>query len=105
LCLLVAKIELYESQIKKASAKKIKLVQFRQETGIKNLNSIKSLGFSSETGKSIQEDFFINTDEILKYVSENDKITYTFKIFPIQEELEQREFYNLVFEKYNNEWN
>ena len=35
----------------------------------------------------------------------NNKITYSFKIYPIYQTLEDKEYYNLVYEKFGDQWN
>jgi hypothetical protein len=97
--------DLYEEQIIKSRKSMISFEEFKTQTGIKNVTNIKNVSVINDNARSIDQDYYINTDEILKYISENNKTTYTFKIFPINEELQQREYYNLVYEKINNEWN
>jgi hypothetical protein len=97
--------ELYENAIHQTKSGKITLDDFKRETGISEVDPIKKLNIGAENSRTIEEDYYINTEEILKYISENSKVTYTFKILPINKELDPKEYYNLVYEKLNNEWN
>jgi len=83
----------------------ISFKQFKGETGIKKFESLKSVNFGNEFSRAIESEFVTDTTKILKYTSENNKVTYSFKIYPITETLESKEYYNLVYEKYGNEWN
>jgi hypothetical protein len=83
----------------------ISFKKFKGETGIKNFESLKSLNLGNEFSRSIESEFVTDTTKIKKYTSLNNNVTYSFKIYPITEALKSKEYYNLVYEKYGNEWN
>lgn len=98
--------DLYEEPIHKSRASKITLEQFKNETGVEELNTTISLNMNAGVNsKNVEEEYYIKTNEILKLISDDGKTTYTLKILPIEEEILPNEFYNLVYEKYNEELN
>lgn len=87
----------------------ISFKQFKNETGItkfdylKKANIIKSTDFQA---RNIESEFITDTIGIKKYVNPTDnKTTYSFKIYPLSEDLNAKEYYNLVYEKIGTEWN
>jgi hypothetical protein len=78
--------------------------QFKRETGIQEVELLKRVDFAGPTGRSVGQEFITDTTKILKYTL-NDKITYSLKIYPILEALESKEYYNLVYEKFGDQWN
>lgn len=100
--------EIYENHHHNHNSKnkyEVSFKQFKNETGIKDFKSIKSVHFADENSRTIENEFLTDTTTVLKYTSLNNKVTYSFKIYPIFEALNSKEYYNLVFEKYGNEWN
>lgn len=100
--------EIYERHNHNGNSKKNNIItfkQFKKETGINDFKFLKSVGLSNDNNRAIEAEFLTDSTEIIKYTSVNDKVTYSFKIYPIYEALESREYYNLVYEKFNNEWN
>ncbi|MBF6641038.1 hypothetical protein IVB69_06060 [Flavobacterium sp. J49] len=77
------------------------------EKGIKNFDLLKTIKSTSINAREegTDEGYVIDTTTIYRYTSQNNKITYSFKIYPIYEVLEDKEYYNLVYEKYGDEWN
>lgn len=92
----------HDKQINKNT---ISFNQFKRETGIKNFEALKSIQLASENSRTIETEFLTDTTSVLKYTSVNNKVTYSFKIYPIFEALESKEYYNLVYEKYGTDWN
>jgi len=86
---------------------KISLTQFKNETNIGRIDPIVSVpstkSLSSKT-KAQLSDFIIDTLAIKKLVSENNKTTYTFRIYPLSSIAQPNEIYNLVYRKVNNTW-
>jgi hypothetical protein len=78
--------------------------QFKRETGIQEVELLKRVNFAGPTGRSVGQEFITDTTKILKYTL-NDKVTYSLKIYPILEALESKEYYNLVYEKFGDQWN
>jgi len=86
---------------------KISLTQFKNETNIGRIDPIVSVpstkSLSSKT-KAQLSDFIIDTLAIKKLVSENNKTTYTFRIYPLSSIAQPNEIYNLVYRKVNHNW-
>lgn len=102
--------DVYENHTHSNSGKdEISFKQFISETGITKFNYYKKANVSNSTNiqaRTIESEFITDTIGIKKYVNPiNNKTTYTFKIYPITEALESKEYYNLVYEKFGNEWN
>ena len=100
--------DIYENHIHNENSidkNAISLKQFKSETGINNFESLKPVNFGNEFSRSIESEFVTDTTKILKYTSINNKVTYSFKIYPITKALESKEYYYLVYEKYEKEWN
>jgi hypothetical protein len=56
--------------------------------------------------RDIEAEFVTDTIGIKKYVNPVDsKTTYSFKIYPVSQDLNAKEYYNLVYEKIGTEWN
>lgn len=79
--------------------------QFKNETGLKDFNSVKSVKISSENSRMSDSEFLTDTTKVLKHTSSTNKVTYSFKIYPLFEELNSKAYYNLVYEKIGTEWN
>ena len=82
--------------------------QFKSETGLKNIQIIKSINPNSNNqalNRSIESEFIVNTDVIERCVSQDNQITYSFKVYPITADLGESEYYNLVYEKIGTQWN
>lgn len=102
--------DVYENHTHSNSGKdEISFKQFISETGITKFDYYKKANVSNSTdiqARTIESEFITDTIGIKKYVNPVDsKTTYSFKIYPITEALESKEYYNLVYEKYGNEWN
>jgi hypothetical protein len=86
---------------------KISLSQFKNETNINKIDPILSVratkSLSSKT-KTQLSDFVIDTLAIKKLISENNKTTYTFRIYPLFAVAKPNEIYNLVYRKVNDTW-
>ncbi|RAR51048.1 SprT-like domain-containing protein [Flavobacterium lacus] len=87
--------------------KKFTFSDFKKETGLKNFSFVKKARLNTSIhARDIDSDFLIDTLEIKRHINpSNDKTTYSFKLYPISEQLESKEYYNLVFEKIGEEWN
>lgn len=87
----------------------ISFKQFKNETGINKFDYLKKAGISKSTdfqARTIESEFITDTIGIKKYVNPtNNKTTYSFKIYPLSEDLNAKEYYNLVYEKVGTEWN
>lgn len=102
--------DIYDSHINDSSAtnkNKISLKQFKQETNIKDFKPyykvpISASNVSSRTAEL--SEFVIDTVAIQKYISENNKTTYSFRIYSIVSSAQLDEKYNLVYTKENNVW-
>lgn len=83
--------------------------QFKAETGIAKFDYIKTANINRSTdlmARDIEAEFVTDTIGIKKYVNPVDsKTTYSFKIYPVSEDLNSKEYYNLVYEKIGIEWN
>lgn len=102
--------DVYENHTHSNSGKdEISFKQFISETGITKFDYYKKANVSNSTNihaRTIESEFITDTIGIKKYVNPIDnKTTYSFKIYPITEALESKEYYNLVYEKIGNEWN
>jgi len=86
---------------------KISLAQFKNETNIGKVEPILSLSttksISSKT-KTQLSDFVIDTLAIKRHISENNKTTYTFRIYPLSAVAKPNEIYNLVYRLVNGNW-
>jgi hypothetical protein len=55
---------------------------------------------------NLNADFITDTTKVVKYTNPTDqKTTYTFKIYPYNNQLSEREYFNLVYEKVGDQWN
>jgi hypothetical protein len=85
---------------------RISLSQFKNETKVDELSPFLSVPLSSETSsgsKSTSQlsDFVIDTLAIQKHISQNNKTTYTFRVYPLTSVAQPNEIYNLVYRKVN----
>ena len=98
-----------EQIIQHSNSKKNELTfkQFINITKIKNFNSIKSIKFNSESLRTngLESDFIVDTTLVKSCIQNPSKPTYTFKVYPKSEVTKNNEFYNLVYEKVDNQWN
>lgn len=103
--------ELFENHLHHHDEDKneISFKQFKNETGINKFDYLKKAGISKSTdfqARTIESEFITDTIGIKKYVNPaNNKTTYSFKIYPLSEDLNAKEYYNLVYEKVGTEWN
>ena len=98
--------ELYEAPIHENKSRTINLEQFKSETGLKNFNTNRKITPANETNKIISDiNFNVDPDFIKAHLDDNNKETYTFKVYPINEIMKDKEYYNLIYEKYGNDWN
>lgn len=101
--------ELYEikNQHNGLDKNKISLTQFKNETNIGRIDPILSVRatkpLSSKT-KTQLSDFVIDTLAIKKFISENNKTTYTFRVYPLFAVVQPNDIYNLVYYKVNDTW-
>jgi len=86
---------------------KISLAQFKNETNIDKVEPILSLSttksISSKT-KTQLSDFVIDTLAVKRHISENNKTTYSFRIYPLTAVAKPNEIYNLVYRLVNGNW-
>jgi hypothetical protein len=86
---------------------KISLTQFKKETNIGSVEPIVSISttksISSKT-KTQLSDFVIDTLAIKRHISENNKTTYSFRIYPLTAVAKPNEIYNLVYRLVNGNW-
>ena len=86
---------------------KITLSQFKSETKIKDFKTIiKSNIQAMKSTNRVAElsDFVIDTLAIQRHVSQNNKTTYSFKIYPLSNVSQPNEIFNLVYRLENNNW-
>jgi hypothetical protein len=98
--------EIYENHDHehKHDKNEITFKQFKKESGVKNFSLIKSVNIASSNARAIESGFIVDTTKILKHIDvAHNKITYSFKIFPLVNDLNSREYYNLVVEKKGSE--
>ncbi|WP_396178915.1 hypothetical protein [Flavobacterium sp.] len=102
-------LELQQSHSKAHSMNEISFNQFKTETGITKFAYIKSANINMSNNlmaRDIEAEFVTDTIGIKKYVNPVDsKTTYSFKIYPVSQDLNAKEYYNLVYEKIGTEWN
>lgn len=106
--------EIYEDNLHSHTEDKnsISFEQFKAETGITNFKT--HISIDQPTGSSNARtadggyelsDFIIDT-EIIKRLEVNQETTYSFKVYPVNQELLlDKEYYNLVYEKEGSLWN
>lgn len=86
---------------------RISMTQFKTET---NLNPAISLTLNvakkSKNAKEAQSlpDFVMDTLAIKKYISETNKTTYSFRIYPLTTPAQPNEYYNLVYRLVDGQW-
>lgn len=103
--------DIYENSTSHSNAQKekykISFAQFKREKGIKNFDLLKTIKSTSINAREEGTDkgYVIDTTTIYRYTTQNNKITYSFKIYPIYQTLEDKEYYNLVYEKFGDQWN
>jgi hypothetical protein len=92
--------EIFEKQVHLHSVNKnrISLSQFKKETKIKDFKTVIEAPITSLS------EFIIDTVAIEKYVSENNKATYSFRIYTLVNYGVPDEKYNLVYTKENEVW-
>lgn len=86
---------------------KISLVQFKNETNIVKVEPILSVPIKTSISSKSNfqfSDFVIDTLAVKKIISDNNKTTYTFRIYPLSAVAQPNEIYNLVYRKVNNIW-
>jgi hypothetical protein len=101
--------ELYDIKDKHSfeDKNKISLTQFKKETSINKVDPM--LNLSAETAFEENEiaptpDFIIDTLAIKRYISADNKTSYTFRIYPLSSLAEPLDIYNLVYRKVGNSW-
>lgn len=85
----------------------ISLSQFKKETKIKDFKTIiKSNIQAMKSTNRLAElsDFVIDTLTIQRHISENNKATYSFRIYPMSNVSQPNEIFNLVYRLENNNW-
>lgn len=86
---------------------KITLSQFKSETKIKDFKTIiKSNIQAMKSTNRVAElsDFVIDTLAIKRHISQNNKTTYSFKIYPLSNVSQPNEIFNLVYRLESNNW-
>ena len=86
---------------------KITLSQFKSETKIKDFKTIikSNIQAMKSTNRTAElSDFVIDTIAIQRHISQNNKTTYSFRIYPISGISLSNENYNLVYRLENNNW-
>lgn len=101
--------EIYENHVHSHSVNKskISLSQFKKETKIKDFKTVLEapITSSNELYRTAElSEFVIDTVAIQKYVSENNKTTYSFRIYTLVNYGVPDEKYNLVYTKENEVW-
>ena len=99
--------DLYEDSIQNSNRNKISLNQFKNETKIKDFNTIFKVPVSANAmlNRTAElSEFVIDTVAIQRYVSENNKTTYSFRVYSMVSIVQLDEKYNLVYTKENNIW-
>jgi hypothetical protein len=101
--------EVYNSHDNSVAANKrqISLLQFKNETKIKNFSTIFKAPISNDgiINRSAElSDFIIDTLAILKHINQNNETTYAFRIYSIAEFSNYNEKYNLIYRKEENTW-
>lgn len=99
--------DLYENSIQKSNHNKITLNQFKNETKIKDFKTlfkvpVSANGMLNRTAEL--SEFVIDTVAVQRYVSQYNKITYSFRIYTLVTNTQPEEKYNLVYTKENNIW-
>ncbi|OYU84324.1 MAG: hypothetical protein CFE24_06875 [Flavobacterium sp. BFFFF2] len=75
-----------------------------KETSKSDFEILKKANLGAKGSKSELDLFLKDTTLINKY-TDGDKVTYTLRIYPLFETLSSDKFYNLVYEKYGDQWN
>jgi hypothetical protein len=86
---------------------KISLSQFKNETQINDFNTIFKVPVSANgmlNRTAELSEFVIDTIAIQRYVSENNKTTYSFRVYTMISNIQLDEKYNLVYTKENDVW-
>ena len=86
---------------------KISLQQFKNETKIKDFKTFFKVPISANgVSNRIAElsEFVIDTIAIQRYVDQNNKTTYSFRIYTLASYAQTDEKYNLVYTEENNVW-
>ena len=99
--------DLYEDAIQKSHQKRISFSQFKSETKVKEFETLfrVPLTHNGAANRSAElSDFIIDTLAVQKYVSENNKTTYSFRIYSLATNVEIDEKYNLVYTKVDDNW-
>lgn len=99
--------DLYDDSLQKTHNKSITLNQFKNETKIKDFKTLLKVPISTNgmlNRTAELSNFVIDTVAIQKYVSENNKTTYSFRVYTILSYSETDKIYNLVYTKENNVW-
>jgi len=99
--------DLYEDAIQKSHQKRISFSQFKSETKVKEFETLfrVPLAHNGAANRSAElSDFIIDTLAVQKYVSENNKTTYSFRIYSLATSVEIDEKYNLVYTKVDDNW-
>ena len=85
----------------------ISLSQFKKETKIKDFKTIikSNIQAMKSTNRTAElSDFVIDTLAIQRHISENNKATYSFRIYPMSNVSQPNEIFNLVYRLENNNW-
>jgi len=88
----------------------ISFLEFKNETNIKNFKPILKTKISNKKylnkNNTLDEsNFLTDTTNIKRFENpENNKITYSFKIYPLNNTINDKEYYNLVYEKDGDNW-
>lgn len=86
---------------------KISLSQFKTETKIKDFKTIikSNIQAMKSTNRTAElSDFVIDTLAIQRHISQNNKTTYSFRIYPLSNVALPSENFNLVYRLENNNW-
>ncbi len=100
--------DLYEDAIQENKRNIISLEQFKTETGINDFEKIIKIPFSNQSASQNKiaglEDFIIDTEEILRRISNDNKTTYSFRIYPMDSNIEINQIFNLIYRKEDGIW-
>lgn len=86
------------------SRNSISFQKFKQKTGIRDFSTLRSFELAGANLRDVREDYLIDTLTIMYFAGPAGKDTYSFKIYPITKELNQNEYYNLIYEKSGDHW-
>ena len=103
--------EIYENHLHsehKKNDNSISFNSFLNETNLKdfkNTKSFNSTNIEGAQGRLVASEFYIDTTRIFRNTAPNNKVTYSFRAFPLSGTVEPNSYYNIVYEKTGMQWN